>query len=61
MEGFKGLPSAFVCCKTQGKLLSKLTLGTWLAVIREEPDSRPELKDIKLEKKVIMMISLLGD
>lgn len=61
MEGFKGLPSAFACCKTQGKFLSKFTLGTWLAVVCEEPDSRPELKDMKLEEKVIMMISLLAD
>lgn len=51
MEGFKALPSGFVCCKTQEKLLSKLTLSTWLAVIHEEPNSRPELTDMKLEKK----------
>lgn len=50
MEGFKGLLQGFVCCKTQEKLLSKLMLGTWLAVIYEKPDSRPELKDTKLEK-----------
>lgn len=31
-------------------------LSTWLAVIYEKPDSRPELKDMKLEKTVMMMI-----
>lgn len=51
MEGFKALPSGFVCCKTQEKLLSKLMLSTWLSVIHEEPNSRPELTDMKLEKK----------
>lgn len=51
MERFKGLPQGFVCCKTQEKLLSELMLSSWLAVIYEKPDSRPELKDMKLEKK----------
>lgn len=51
MEGFEGLPQGFVCCKTQEKLLSELMLSSWLAVIYEKPDSRPELKDMKLEKK----------
>lgn len=53
MEGFKGLLQGFVCCKTQEKLLSKLMLSTWLAVIYEKPDSKPELKDTvsKLGKK----------
>lgn len=39
----------------QEKLLSKFMSSSWLAVIHEKPDSR-ELKDMKLEKKVMMMI-----